>query len=402
MADNNVRFFKVGLQTTYDALTQKEPRALYWIEDTKRLYCGETLYGTGAVVTEEFQGLMSPEDYSALKALIAAGPISTLTPVDGSVVIADGKIGVQVSKAENNLIAVNPDGLFATVNIQPLEDRLVAVEKSVVGGIRYKGAVDTIDQLPTDAEVGDLYEVYEDNSEYCWNGEQWFEYGSSKISYNKNQFTVVDGTLNLTAVDASIVKYRGKMLDKVLPAFYEARKYEITNGTFEDTLVNYKENEIRICFAENSPFTKQAVGTNGDANMYYIGMKIYAPDNATGFKEDLAKTIGDDTMYDFNGDFSGVDEYGRKYSIVWLPVAIYDEATSTWTYYGDNSSADKLIGWDYTVVWYAGETRIGIDQIRINLTNDVCHNSIVPSYMSEYVTNEEIAEVKEMMTWSEL
>ena len=32
-------------------------------------------------------------------------------------------------------------------------------------------------------------------------------------------------------------------------------KYKITNGLFNDTLVNYSENEIRVLYTEESPFT---------------------------------------------------------------------------------------------------------------------------------------------------
>lgn len=179
MANNNVKFFKVALQATFDNLVLKDSNALYWIEETQRLYCGELLYGTGLTATEKAAGLLSSEDYIALKTLIAAGPASTLEPVDGSLGISDGKIGVNVSKATNNLITVNSDGLFATVDLQPIEQRLTEVEKQAVGGIRYKGSVPTVEDLPVDAVQGDMYEVVVDGSEWAFNGEKWFEYGTS-------------------------------------------------------------------------------------------------------------------------------------------------------------------------------------------------------------------------------
>lgn len=175
----NVRFFSVKLKSTFDALAAKDSLALYWIEETQELYKGSTLFGTGALASEKAAGLLSAEDYSQLKKLIAAGPASTLIPVDGTISIADGKIGVQVSKTQDNLIAVKNDGLFVAVDLKPLNERLQVVEKAIIGGIRYKGSVPTVDDLPTDAVQGDMYEVVADGSEWAFNGEKWFEYGTS-------------------------------------------------------------------------------------------------------------------------------------------------------------------------------------------------------------------------------
>lgn len=175
----NVKFISVKLRSTFDALEFKDSGVLYWIEETQELFKGSQLFGTGALASEQVAGLLSPEDYAELKKLIAAGPASTLEPVDGSLVISDGKIGVNVSKATNNLIAVNSDGLFATIDLQPIEQRLTEVEKQVVGGIHYKGSVPTVEDLPANPVQGDLYEIEANGAEYCWNGEKWFEYGTS-------------------------------------------------------------------------------------------------------------------------------------------------------------------------------------------------------------------------------
>ncbi len=174
-----VKFISVKLKSAFLALENKDASTLYWIAETSELFKGDQLFGTGAIATEQVAGLLSAEDYAELKKLIAAGPASTLTPVDGSLVISDSKIGVNISKATNNLLAVNSDGLFATIDLQPIEQRLAEVEKQVVGGIHYKGSVPTVEDLPTNPAQGDLYEIAADGSEYCWNGEKWFAYGTS-------------------------------------------------------------------------------------------------------------------------------------------------------------------------------------------------------------------------------
>ena len=105
--------------------------------------------------------------------------LGKLVPVDGTISIVDNKIGVQVSKLDGNLVAVKDDGLFVAVDLAPLNERLQAVENSVAGGIHYKGSVPTVDDLPANAVQGDMYEVIADGSEWAFNGEKWFEYGTS-------------------------------------------------------------------------------------------------------------------------------------------------------------------------------------------------------------------------------
>lgn len=164
-------------------------------------------------------------------------------------------------------------------------------------------------------------------------------------------------------------------------------KYEISNKPAE-ALVDYRDKEIRILCPTDTQWELQNVGANGDASRYYVGFKAYAPnDNVVSFKEDLAKTITDETMYYFvDNEFAGIDAYGRKYSIVWLPVASYDEATTTWTYSGINSSTSRYLGWYYSVEWYdANGKLVDSDTIRINLTNEACHSSIEPFYMGSVV-----------------
>ena len=149
------------------------------------------------------------------------------------------------------------------------------------------------------------------------------------------------------------------------------KKFEITNTPI-GTIVDYRENEIRVMCPVGTVFTKQNVGSTGNANMYYMGFKAYAPDGAVSFKEGDRGVIIDE-MFDFNGAFSGTDEYGRNYSICWLALASCD-GSGVWTYYGKNSSKEKYIGWDYVVEWYdADGVMIASDSVRINLSNEECH-----------------------------
>lgn len=110
--------FKTGTRAQYDALVTKDTSTLYWLTDTQELFKGEDLYGKGANATQQASGLMSAEDKAKLDSITEAG-IFNLTPVDASIVIADGDdgktIGVKISADEGNALSLHEDGLFASI-----------------------------------------------------------------------------------------------------------------------------------------------------------------------------------------------------------------------------------------------------------------------------------------------
>lgn len=170
--------------------------------------------------------------------------------------------------------------------------------------------------------------------------------------------------------------------------------YELVSAP-KGTLFSIKEDELRIMCPKDTKWTFQQSGEGADKNCYYIGIKIFAPSSSIyGFKEDLSEIIMDDTMYYFeNNDFAGIDDYGRKYSLVWLPVARFDESTQTWSYYGATSSTKKYTGWYYSVEWYnAQEFKVSTHSIRINLSNEECHNNIEPYYMGQININKLVSD----------
>lgn len=176
-------------------------------------------------------------------------------------------------------------------------------------------------------------------------------------------------------------------------------EYEIFSRP-EGSMVDYRDKEIRLFCAEDTNWTLQSSGEGADPNSYYVGFKAYAPDNSVvSFKEDLGEIITDNTLYYFeDNDFAGIDSNGRKYSVLWLPVAAYDSTTASWTYWGDKSSKQKYIGWYYTVEWYdeVGK-KVDTDTIRINLTNKDCHNNVEPFYMGTINVNKLVQDSDEVL-----
>lgn len=198
--------------------------------------------------------------------------------------------------------------------------------------------------------------------------------------------TDLQGLVGAGTVDNRILAAIAKSETKA-NAVFEKVKYEISHKP-AGTLINYREKEIRVMCPADTQFELQNSGENADKSAYYIGFKAYAPDGAVSFKEDLngTGTITDPEMYYFvDNDFAGTDAYGRKYSIVWLPVAKHND-DDTWTYYGAGSSAARFVGWYYSVEWYdVNGQLIDTDTIRINLTNENCHNAVEPFFMGSVV-----------------
>ena len=256
-----------------------------------------------------------------------------------------------------------------------------------------------VDALPETGKTGVIYIVGE--VVYVWNGSKFIVISeSTDLTAVKEQLATLEE--KASSLEELVEALESEIATKVdadeADAKYLSRKYEITSVP-AGTLVDYRDKEIRVMVPAGTQWVKQQVGANGDANMYYMGFKAYAPKDAVSFKEDDMATIEDQTMYYFEGnDFAGTDKYGRNYSIVWLALAVYDEASSTWSYFGEKSSLEKYIGWYYSVEWYNADGMIiESDRIRINLSNEDCHSSIEPYYMAN-IENEIKAYTDEQIT----
>jgi hypothetical protein len=449
-----VRFISVGLKSTYLALENKDPSTLYWIIETSELFKGEQLFGTGALATEQAAGLLSKEDYVKLRSIVG---LDKLTAVDGTIFIADTvdggmNIGVSISKQEGNQLQAVEGGLFVPAVVVPeysiekqetAEDGFSAsyrLKKTVGEDVSYVGdtiniakdlvlksaTLETVtdDGVPyADAKVGDPYiKMVFNNADasnlyipvkglvdtYVAGSGIIIENGvvSVKLADITHGLVAVDGALSIDLAtrntDGAMSKEDKKFIDSI-PHAYVARKYDIS-GTPDGTLVDYRDHEIRIMCPADAEFKKQEVGAGGDANAYYMTFNTFAPNNAAGYIEH----IGDKSDTEILTKFS-VDEYGRKYQTTWLGIAAYDEATDTWSYYGANSSVEKYIGWDYKIDWYDADNKvISTDSVRINLSNESCHNELRPYYGPSDLSvdvksmQNDIAEIKEVYTWSEL
>lgn len=268
-------------------------------------------------------------------------------------------------------------------------DRVVSLETKMDG--TGEGTVDAkidakINEFAKKVTDGNTIDTFKELVDYVANH-------GGEVESIVNDITTLQGLVGEESVSEQIstaIKNSGHMdkeealstlLSKVeARATLERVKYEIAN-TPVGTLVDYRDKEIRVMVPAGAEFTKQSVGAGGDANSYYMTFKTYAPDNAVGYIEHLGGQSDEEILTSFS-----TDKYGRRYQPTWLALAKYDETADTWTYYGASSSKDRYIGWDYQIDWYdANGVMIESDKIRINLSNEACHNAIEPYYMAGVV-----------------
>lgn len=160
---NNV-LFKFGTWEKYNALSVKDPHTLYWLTDVQELWKGDVLYGKGAVATQLASGLMSAEDNKKLDELSVGGTgsVSSLTPVDASIVISEGKIGAQISRAEGNALVLKNDGFYVSNEDKVLQSGTVGVVTEA--NVPYEGAAVGdyyMDLLLNDAAQTHVYVPYD-------------------------------------------------------------------------------------------------------------------------------------------------------------------------------------------------------------------------------------------------
>lgn len=152
------------------------------------------------------------------------------------------------------------------------------------------------------------------------------------------------------------------------------QKYEVL--PIDGMFVLYGDKEIRLNTQRVVP-VKQTVGATGNPNMFYATFRAYAPEDATH----VVESVG--SVTDEEPSVLQVDSYGRKYAVIWSAIASFDG--TSWSLYGDKSTVDKYLGFYYTFTWLKADTVIGVDKVRVILTNDACHTDLVPDAVARRI-----------------
>lgn len=274
------------------------------------------------------------------------------------------------------------------------------VFKYIVGE-ECKQQVVNVTEFPETGEENVLY--IKDGVVYAWTGSEFkaqYKDHTAELKTLNDRLDVI-GT-KVDGLEKADVELAGQIetLDAKINALEIPQeclckpiKYDITDVPV-GTIVDCREDEIRIMCPQGTEFVKQAVGSGGDPNCNYFTFRTYVPsDDIVGYREHLGDQVDAETLTAFS-----TDEYGRRYQPTWLALARCD-ADGVWTYYGAKSTKEHYIGWDYQIDWYnADGIMVASDCVRINLSNEECHSTIEPYYVHGVQTDVDalIAQIKDL------
>lgn len=156
-----------------------------------------------------------------------------------------------------------------------------------------------------------------------------------------------------------------------------AQKYEVL--PIDGMFVSYNGTEIRVNtqHVDIDSLPKQNAGDGSSDSYYYATFRAYAPEEATSVIE------GSSDKMDTEHSTLATDQYGRKYTTIWPAIA--SKSGTTWSKFGDKSNTDKYLGFYYNFHWYNGDKLISKDKVRVILTNDACHNDLVPDAVARRI-----------------
>lgn len=299
------------------------------------------------------------------------------------------------------------DILFVDENTKPKIGWITKQGKPVFVDTEFVIVVDD-DVLPESGQNSKFY-ILKDEA-YFWNGTSFVSLSKpTDLSALEEE---IDTKANAEEVEAKISEIESALgIVSNKSNTHEKVKYEITDIPI-GTLVDYRDDEIRVMCPIDTEWHLQNVGAGGDSNTYYITFKTYFPnEDVIGYIEHLNDQSDAEILTSYK-----TDEYGRKYQPTWLGVAKYDVESDTWTYLGASSDEKEYIGWNYRIDWFnADGVLIASDSIRINLSNEDCHYAIKPYYAesavdeatvstmiteatTKYVTAEQVATLVEEAT----
>ena len=158
---------------------------------------------------------------------------------------------------------------------------------------------------------------------------------------------------------------------------FTTQKYEVL--PLDGMVVSYRDNEIRVNtqHVDIASLPTQNAGDNSSDSYYYATFRAYAPEGATSVIE------GSSGKMDVEHSELAIDSYGRKYTTIWPAIA--SKSGDKWNRFGDTSTLDKYLGFYYNFHWYKNNELISMEKVRVILTNDSCHDDLVPDAVARRI-----------------
>lgn len=110
------------------------------------------------------------EIVNAIRALAGIEPLEiNRKDVDRSLLDTTGKL---IAEAISG-ISAGCSGGDVSGELDSIRERLDAIEQAQMAHYVFKGSVETVDDLPDGANVGDVYDVKASGMNFAWTGEEW-------------------------------------------------------------------------------------------------------------------------------------------------------------------------------------------------------------------------------------
>lgn len=164
MANQNVLFYKATAEK-YKALVEKNPLAIYFVEDIPAIYVGDILFAVGSEVTSTFAGLITPEYKAKLDAFIESGGSDSSDEIESILqelalkvnatdVYTKAEVDAMIASATENMVTYEKF-TEVTNTIETLETKVETSTDSVdtiQTVVEQKADVETVKELQTVVE----------------------------------------------------------------------------------------------------------------------------------------------------------------------------------------------------------------------------------------------------------
>lgn len=202
-------------------------------------------------------------------------------------------------------------------DVEDLDNRLEEAISEFSTPLKYKGQVQTFNDLPANPENGDIYSVVDENKNYVWNGTEWIEYSQTididdkiRTTLTTDETSSVEIT-NIAGVNGKIDITDGDSVQNLLPEEYQEVEYIKSNGnqyinlnrlTNTSGVTNFKI-ETSIKWDTYTPINdgSQLLGAN---NGSYVGINSDGKYNCGGVITNSLASLNAFDNIEFNINYS--------------------------------------------------------------------------------------------------
>lgn len=159
----------------------------------------------------------------------------------------------------------NSEGVSEALKNFVTKEDFEALQNKVQSPLNYKGSVQEIGNLPTDANIGDVYNVISTDMNYAWTGTTWDQFGSSAVEI-VNDLKTGGSTVALSAE-------QGKILDEKISTIINNKQDKGNYVEYIDSngrkVIQFNNNDI-IGSVANTEDLEDKIDTTGWISLIHL------------------------------------------------------------------------------------------------------------------------------------